>query len=49
MDDCIKKYIENTTMCHRDLIFSDFDGSDNIKKCSCCDICAVVCNCSDCS
>ena len=35
MDDCIKKYIENTTMCRRDLLFSDFDGyshSDIILK-----------------
>ena len=52
MDDCIKKYIENNTMCRRDVLFSDFDGyshSDMGKKCSCCDVCATVCNCANCS
>ena len=52
MDDCIKKYIENNTMCRRDVLFSDFDGyshSDMGKKCSCYDVCATVCNCANCS
>ena len=52
MDDCIRKYTENTTMCRRDVLFSDFDGyshNDIGKKCSCCDICTSICTCANCS
>lgn len=45
-------YCHNDKMCRRERLFSDFDGSDMIKKpcsqCLCCDICALSCKCGSC-
>lgn len=48
-----KAYGENRTVCRRELLFKDFLFSNtltmNIKACKCCDVCAVLCNCTDCN
>ena len=45
-------YVENTTHCRRQLLFSDFDQSDDhekpCKQCHCCDICRINCRCDTC-
>lgn len=51
IDDCMKSYIENTSVCRRDFLFQDFDKykhSDFGTKCSCCDICTLKCECDNC-
>ena len=44
-------YQKNTSMCRRDLLFRDTDHYEHMdmgKKCLCCDICAVTCDCGVC-
>lgn len=48
---CMKKYIENESVCRRNLLFSDFEGfvsSQFSPPCTCCDLCASNCQCSSC-
>lgn len=45
------RYLKNVTKCHRDLLFQDTDNYHHIdmgKKCMCCDICALDCDCGSC-
>ena len=48
-----KAYGENQTVCRRELLFKDFLFSNtltmNIKACKCCDLCALLCNCTECN
>ena len=51
VDECMKRYLENTNTCRRDFLFQDFDNYvhvDFATKCSCCDICILECDCEDC-
>ena len=51
VEDSIKKYIENTSICRRDFLFQDFDNYEHVDfgtKCSCCDICMPNCECEEC-
>ena len=38
-------YCKSVEGCRRQQLFSNFDGAQAIKRCSCCDICAESCNC----
>jgi len=47
----IQKYMKNSTKCRRDILFQDTDNYIHIdmgKKCQCCDICKLHCNCESC-
>ena len=48
-----KAYGENQTVCQNELLFKDFLFSStlmmSIKACKCCDLCVVLCNCTDCN
>ena len=51
VDDCIKNYTCNTSVCRRDFLFQDFDEYQHCDfgtKCSCCDICMLKCDCDQC-
>ena len=51
VDECMKRYLENTNTCRRDFLFQDFDNYVHVDfgtKCSCCDICILECDCEDC-
>lgn len=51
----IKAYGENSSICRRKLMYKDFlfasstDCSDIPTACRCCDLCAPLCNCSNCT
>ena len=49
----MKSYVRNTTECRRLYIYKKFLKGDNVNSniplCSCCDVCANVCQCSRCS
>ena len=46
-------YGSNTVLCRRKSLFKHFLFYDDlelgISKCHCCDVCAIECDCSDCS
>ena len=47
----LKKYMENTTSCRRDILFQDIDNYKHVDMghlCVCCDICAKKCVCGVC-
>ena len=51
VEESMLEYCNNTTLCRRELLLKDFDeyGSSDIPRmCMCCDICIVVCECSEC-
>lgn len=44
-------YIKNTSECRRDVLFADTDNYTHFdmgKKCLCCDICKLKCDCGSC-
>ena len=48
----MEEYGKNETKCRRILLLSNFmfcDSKTPIKACRCCDICAKLCNCTDCA
>ena len=51
VDDDIKEYVANSSMCRRDALFGDMDNYTpfNLKvKCLCCDVCCKSCQCGAC-
>ena len=51
VDDDIKQYAANTSMCRRDALFGAMDNYSRVHmdiKCLCCDICAKSCSCGSC-
>lgn len=46
----MKNYCSSTDTCRRKLLFKDFDGVvlSETLSCSCCDVCAMTCECSMC-
>ena len=46
----IKYCINPDKDCRKRILFSDFDGSENIESrgCCCCDVCKKDCNCKQC-
>ena len=47
----MKKYISNSSLCRRSVLFGDFEGYSPVsssKPCSCCDICSTRCRCLFC-
>lgn len=51
MEPSMKSYCQNVDVCRREVLFRDFEIASLSKKplgCLCCDICAIVCSCSDC-
>ena len=51
MEPSMKSYCQNVDVCRREVLFRDFEIASPSKKplgCLCCDICAIVCSCSDC-
>ena len=48
----MKNYAENVSVCWRKVMFKDFlfasDSCCTTTACHCCDLCAPLCNCSDC-
>ena len=47
-----KQYGENKSLCRRKLLFKDFlfyNNESSICSCNCCDLCALLCTCDDCS
>lgn len=51
MEESIRNYCQNASVCRRLVLFQDFDYSSNTSKnqCICCDLCAMVCECSNCA
>lgn len=48
----MKRYIENTSSCRRNVLFDDFEGYVSpscIPPCACCDVCAGGCQCMSCA
>ena len=46
----MKDYCTNTVMCRRAMLMAYFDSTfDHIIGCSCCDICALNCECTSCN
>lgn len=50
IDTNMKRYIANTTVCRRCLLFSNFEGDISAVEspCMCCDTCSTVCTCGLC-
>lgn len=51
VDNEMIKYCENSDMCRRKVLFSDFDSyvhDPRNKGCMCCDVCSVSCDCGNC-
>lgn len=51
-DENIKEYVNNDDKCRRDILFQSTDNYKHIQlesSCLCCDVCALVCDCGDCS
>ena len=50
IDTNMKKYIANTTICRRAVLFSNFEGDISAAEspCMCCDICGKCCTCGLC-
>ncbi|XP_019854607.1 PREDICTED: uncharacterized protein LOC105313494 [Amphimedon queenslandica] len=51
MEDCMKNYCTNRSMCRRESLFQSFQSYSPLQKpigCLCCDLCAIVCECSFC-
>jgi len=47
----MQKYLENKSICRRQLLLSNFmfcEDTMALKYCRCCDICSTKCDCSDC-
>jgi len=51
----MKKYVGNTKMCRRTLLFEDFlfsnvkeEAEQMTKACHCCDLCSTLCSCIEC-
>ena len=45
-------YVENSTLCRREVLFKDFDNyvpPDLVSKCMCCDVCSLHCTCKKCT
>jgi ATP-dependent DNA helicase RecQ len=44
------EYCKRTNVCHRNLLFADFDSynPNNTGCCQCCVVCALLCSCSKC-
>ena len=54
VNNCMKAYINNCSICRRTLLFKDFLLSHNqsdssLSPCKCCDICACNSNCNECA
>lgn len=50
MDKAIIQYCRNTQVCRRVALFKEFDysGHIDVTGCKCCDLCAMICECSNC-
>lgn len=51
VDDDIKQYVANSSMCRRDALFGDMDNYTPFNldvKCLCCDVCCKSCQCGAC-
>ena len=51
VDDDIKEYVANSSMCRRDALFGDMDNYTPLNlevKCLCCDFCCKSCQCGEC-
>ena len=50
-DSIMYQYITNKESCRRQMLFSEFEGyiCNAISRCKCCDICAIYCECTECS
>lgn len=48
----VKLYVDNKSICRRRLLYKDFLFCDaqqqNVVACKCCDLCALLCNCTEC-
>ena len=47
----MKEYLVNASLCRRQLLLSTFmfcEDTVALKYCRCCDICSILCDCSDC-
>lgn len=43
-------YCNNNGICRRQILFKDFGLTElKVKGCECCDLCIIVCECSDCA
>ena len=53
VEDTMKHYCENSTLCRRSLLFCNFGMCDTVTSivvgCMCCDVCAKLCNCPNCT
>ena len=51
MDSSIIEYCKNTSTCCRKVLFQGFnyEARDKPVDCKCCDLCAMVCQCKDCT
>ena len=50
LDAQIKEYLKNKDECRCEVLFRDFDGSEEFDAtCSCCDVCELKCSCTLCS
>lgn len=51
MESPMVKYCRNTDTCRRQILFGEFDyvPNRNLTECKCCDLCAMVCSCSECN
>ena len=50
MEPEILSYCKNVELCHRDVLFNNFDycSKERPVGCSCCDLCLLVCDCDNC-
>ena len=49
----VKAYVENEVTCRRCLLFQEFllysESSIKVSGCNCCDVCLLICTCTQCS
>lgn len=51
VNESMKKYINNSSVCRRNVLFTDFEGffpSQYSRLCMCCDVCSSNCHCPSC-
>lgn len=48
-DENMIEYVENNSICRRDILFPDEQSSRPKSKCLCCDICQATCTCDKCA
>ena len=51
VDDDIKEYVANSSVCRRDALFGNMDNYRRLSffvKCLCCDVCGRSCQCGSC-